>query len=81
MHFCLLYLLTQIKGMFDWLIQPCIDFVEGQCRFVIKTSPIHLTSSLMKLYTCLISKWGSFFFFNLNSYQNTYIYVFCYILS
>lgn len=67
-HFCLLYFLTQIKGLFDWLVQPCIDFVEGQCRFVIKTSPIHLTSSLMKLYTCLISKWGSFLLRQLPEY-------------
>ncbi|TNM97969.1 hypothetical protein fugu_014215 [Takifugu bimaculatus] len=52
---CAIELKCMIKGMFDWLVQPCLDFVEGQCRFVIKTSPIHLTSSLMKLYTCLIN--------------------------
>uniref|UniRef100_A0A671XYF8 Dynein axonemal heavy chain 7 n=1 Tax=Sparus aurata TaxID=8175 RepID=A0A671XYF8_SPAAU len=43
-----------IVDLFDWLVQPCLDFIDRECRFVVQTSPIHLTYSLMKLYTCLM---------------------------
>lgn len=42
--------------LFDWLVQPCLDFIDTECRFVIQTSPIHLVQSLMKLYTCLMGE-------------------------
>ncbi|KAI3358460.1 hypothetical protein L3Q82_014895 [Scortum barcoo] len=45
-----------ILDLFDWLVQPCLDFVDKECRFVVQTSPIHLASSLMKLYTCLMDE-------------------------
>lgn len=44
----------QIVDLFDWLVQPCLDFIDKECRFVVQTSPIHLAYSLMKLYTCLM---------------------------
>uniref|UniRef100_A0A3B5AK42 Dynein axonemal heavy chain 3 n=1 Tax=Stegastes partitus TaxID=144197 RepID=A0A3B5AK42_9TELE len=43
-----------IRNLFDWLVQPCLDFIDRECRFVVQTSPIHLVNSLMKLYTCLM---------------------------
>ncbi|KAM7384052.1 hypothetical protein PAMA_011415 [Pampus argenteus] len=45
-----------IVALFDWLVQPCLDFIDKECRFVVQTSPIHLAFSLMKLYTCLIDE-------------------------
>ncbi|XP_041823134.1 dynein heavy chain 3, axonemal [Melanotaenia boesemani] len=45
-----------IIDLFDWLVQPCLDFIDRECRFVVQTSPIHLTYSLMKLYTCLVDE-------------------------
>ncbi|XP_071775394.2 dynein axonemal heavy chain 3 [Centroberyx gerrardi] len=45
-----------ILDMFDWLVQPCLDFVASECRFVVQTSPIHLAYSLMRLYTCLLDE-------------------------
>ncbi|XP_034748215.1 dynein heavy chain 3, axonemal isoform X1 [Etheostoma cragini] len=45
-----------IVELFDWLVQPCLDFIDRECRFVVQTSPIHLASSLMKLYTCLMEE-------------------------
>ncbi|XP_032391908.1 dynein heavy chain 3, axonemal isoform X1 [Etheostoma spectabile] len=45
-----------IVDLFDWLVQPCLDFIDRECRFVVQTSPIHLASSLMKLYTCLMDE-------------------------
>lgn len=44
----------QILDLFDWLVQPCLNFIDTECRFVIQTSQIHLAYSLMKLYTCLM---------------------------
>ncbi|KAM7373014.1 hypothetical protein PAMP_007900 [Pampus punctatissimus] len=45
-----------IVDLFDWLVQPCLDFIDKECRFVVQSSPIHLAFSLMKLYTCLIDE-------------------------
>ncbi|KAM4624509.1 dynein axonemal heavy chain 3 [Polymixia lowei] len=43
-----------IVELFDWLVQPCLDFVATECRFLVQTSPIHLAYSLMRLYSCLL---------------------------
>ncbi|KAG9476993.1 hypothetical protein GDO78_002401 [Eleutherodactylus coqui] len=43
-----------INDMFHWLVQPCLDFIRLECKFLVQTSPIHLTYSMMRLYTCLI---------------------------
>jgi hypothetical protein len=32
------------------------DFLRHECRFFIQTSPLHLTTSLMRLYTCLMDE-------------------------
>ncbi|KAG7264995.1 hypothetical protein CRUP_017155 [Coryphaenoides rupestris] len=45
-----------VKDLFDWLLQPCLDFVARDCRFLVQTSPIHLAHSLMRLYTCLLDE-------------------------
>uniref|UniRef100_A0A3Q3EKF3 Dynein axonemal heavy chain 3 n=1 Tax=Labrus bergylta TaxID=56723 RepID=A0A3Q3EKF3_9LABR len=45
-----------IVALFDWLVQPCVDFIDRECRFVVQTSSIHLTYSLIKLYTCLMDE-------------------------
>ncbi|KAF7668491.1 hypothetical protein LDENG_00010030 [Lucifuga dentata] len=42
--------------LFDWVVQPCLDFVDRECRFVLQTSHIHLAYSLMRLYTCLLDE-------------------------
>ena len=44
--------------LFDWLLQPCLDFVARDCRFLVQTSPIHLARSLMRLYSCLLGQSG-----------------------
>ncbi|XP_075305326.1 dynein axonemal heavy chain 3 [Odontesthes bonariensis] len=48
-----------IMDLFDWLVQPCLNFIDRECRFVVHTSPIHLAYSLMKLYTCLMDEISS----------------------
>lgn len=43
--------------MFMWLIQPCLEFIHLQCKFVVQTSPIHLAFSMMRLYSSLLGKY------------------------
>ena len=33
-----------------------LDFLRRECKFFIQTSPLHLTSSLMRLYSCLMDE-------------------------
>ncbi|XP_056593901.1 dynein axonemal heavy chain 3 isoform X3 [Triplophysa dalaica] len=47
---------TLILDLFNWLVQPCLDFIYHECGFLVQTSPIHLTYSLMRLYTCLLDE-------------------------
>lgn len=43
-----------IRDLFDWLLQPCLDFVRLECKLFITTSPLHLVFSLLNLYTCIM---------------------------
>ena len=43
-----------ISELFDWLVDPCIEFIKTNCRFQLPTSYIHLMFSTMRLYTCLL---------------------------
>ncbi|XP_077075428.1 dynein axonemal heavy chain 3 isoform X1 [Siphateles boraxobius] len=45
-----------IAELFNWLVQPCLDFIYHECGFLVQTSPIHLAYSLMRLYTCLLDE-------------------------
>ncbi|KAI1896260.1 hypothetical protein AGOR_G00092970 [Albula goreensis] len=45
-----------IEDMFSWLVDPCLDFIYHDCRFLVQTSPIHLAYSMMRLYTCLLDE-------------------------
>lgn len=46
----------QVSDMFMWLVQPSLEFIRLQCKFVVQTSPIHLAFSMMRLYSCLLGK-------------------------
>uniref|UniRef100_A0A8C3EP34 Dynein axonemal heavy chain 7 n=1 Tax=Corvus moneduloides TaxID=1196302 RepID=A0A8C3EP34_CORMO len=35
---------------------PCLDFIHHRCKFIVKTSSIHLSYSLMKLYSSLLDE-------------------------
>nr|XP_060504710.1 dynein axonemal heavy chain 3 isoform X1 [Panthera onca]XP_060504711.1 dynein axonemal heavy chain 3 isoform X1 [Panthera onca] len=45
-----------VNDMFMWLVQPCLEFIHLQCKFVVQTSPIHLASSMMRLYSSLLDE-------------------------
>ncbi|XP_032957944.1 dynein axonemal heavy chain 3 isoform X1 [Rhinolophus ferrumequinum] len=45
-----------VNDMFMWLVQPCLEFIRLQCKFVVQTSPTHLAFSMMKLYSSLLDE-------------------------
>ncbi|CAG7816608.1 unnamed protein product [Allacma fusca] len=40
--------------LFDWLIQPCFDFIRLECKQFIQTSELHLFQSFVRLYRCML---------------------------
>ncbi|XP_065826535.1 dynein axonemal heavy chain 3-like isoform X2 [Oscarella lobularis] len=45
-----------IRDLFDWLLQPCLDFVRRECKLFFDTSPIHLAHQLMRLFSSLMDE-------------------------
>lgn len=45
-----------VNDLFDWLIDPCLEFIKFNCKFQIQTSLIHLVTSMMRLFTCLLDE-------------------------
>jgi dynein heavy chain len=43
-----------LRHLFDWLIEPCLSFVDKHCSQFLKCSKMHLTSSFLKLFECLL---------------------------
>lgn len=47
--------------LFDWLIEPCLDFITKNCDKFIECSQMHLTMSFLKLFECLLDEMRSSF--------------------
>ncbi|XP_019505362.1 PREDICTED: dynein heavy chain 3, axonemal [Hipposideros armiger] len=45
-----------VNDMFMWLVQPSLEFIRLQCKFVVQTSPTHLAFSMMRLYSSLLDE-------------------------
>ncbi|XP_031567893.1 dynein heavy chain 3, axonemal-like [Actinia tenebrosa] len=45
-----------IRLLFDWLVQPCLDFIRHECKFFILSSDMHLVLSFQRLYSCLMDE-------------------------
>lgn len=45
-----------VNDLFDWLIDPCLYFINKKCKLFLVTSDMHLVQSLMRLYTCLMDE-------------------------
>ncbi|KAL2299010.1 hypothetical protein Nmel_014623 [Mimus melanotis] len=45
-----------VNNLFMWLVEPCLDFIDHHCKVIVKTSSIHLSYSLMKLYSSLLDE-------------------------
>uniref|UniRef100_H2ZMD9 Dynein axonemal heavy chain 3 n=1 Tax=Ciona savignyi TaxID=51511 RepID=H2ZMD9_CIOSA len=43
-----------LDDMFEWLIDPCLDFIRHGCKFILRTSPMHLVSTMMRLLSSLL---------------------------
>lgn len=44
------YTVRTIKLLFDWLLEPCLDFIINSEEQIINCSKMHLTVSFLKLY-------------------------------
>ena len=49
-------LVELLNDLFDWLVEPCVEFIKFNCKFQLNTSFIHLITSTMRLFSCLISE-------------------------
>jgi dynein heavy chain len=47
---------TIIRDLFDWLIQPCLDFVQHECKLFVETSSLHMVNQFLNLYSCLMGE-------------------------
>ena len=45
-----------LEDMFNWLVDPCIEFMKFNCKFHVQTSYIHLMTSMMRLFSCLLDE-------------------------
>ena len=45
-----------VQDLFDWLVEPCLEFVHRNCKTFIHTSDMHLVLTLMRLYTALMDE-------------------------
>ncbi|ESO89088.1 hypothetical protein LOTGIDRAFT_210054 [Lottia gigantea] len=45
-----------VTDLFEWLIDPCLEFIRTKCKTLINTSNMHLVQSHMRLYTCLMDE-------------------------
>ncbi|XP_022235690.1 dynein heavy chain 3, axonemal-like, partial [Limulus polyphemus] len=44
-----------VDDMFEWLVPACLEFLHHKCRTLVTTSDLHLTHSLMKLFSCFMN--------------------------
>lgn len=45
-----------VEDLFEWLVQPCLDFISHNCRLFIQTSHMHMVFTLQRMYSCLMDE-------------------------
>ena len=45
-----------VQDLFDWLVDPSLQFIQRKCKTFVNTSPMHLVQTLMQLYTTLMDE-------------------------
>ncbi|XP_057310450.1 dynein axonemal heavy chain 3-like isoform X2 [Hydractinia symbiolongicarpus] len=45
-----------VRDLFEWLMQPSLDFIRHECKLIISMSPMFLAKSFMTLYKCLLDE-------------------------
>ena len=43
-----------IRMLCEWLLPPCLDYVTKHCKHFVKCHPMHLTTQLLRLYSCMM---------------------------
>lgn len=43
-----------VTSLCDWLIEPCLNFINEYCEMFINCSNMHLVMSFIKLYECML---------------------------
>ena len=46
----------KIQMLFDWLMEPCLDFVTKHCEQLVYCSRMHLTRNFLKLFTSMLEE-------------------------
>jgi dynein heavy chain len=46
----------QLIALFEWLIPPCLQFVNNFVKVITPVTDLHLVSALISLYDCLLAK-------------------------
>ena len=45
-----------INLLFNWLFHPCLEFVLENCNQYVFCSNMHLTTSFLKLFSCMLEE-------------------------
>lgn len=45
-----------VNDMFEWLIDPCLYFINKNCKTFLACSDMHLVQSMMRMFTCLMDE-------------------------
>ena len=45
-----------VNDLFEWLVDPCLEFLRSKCKMLVHTTPLHLVRSIMRFYTCLLDE-------------------------
>ncbi|XP_051776026.1 dynein axonemal heavy chain 3-like isoform X1 [Erpetoichthys calabaricus] len=48
-----------LKLLCEWLLPPCLAFVQKNCHTVVPSSMLHLAVTMMQLYECLLADLSS----------------------
>ncbi|XP_046630090.1 dynein axonemal heavy chain 7-like [Neodiprion virginianus] len=44
-----------VKILLEWLLDPCLNYVQGNCRHVVRTSPLHQVNATLSLVEMFVS--------------------------
>ena len=45
-----------VSDLFNWLIEPSLEFMRRNCKTFVATSDMHLVLTLMRLYSALMDE-------------------------
>ena len=49
--------MNQIREMFEWSIDPTLEFFKYNCKEFVPTSHVHKVKQLIDMFDCLIDEW------------------------